>query len=193
MQGRIPFCGVKLAQPPPFWERQNSHVIAPHDVVGFMGLAPPPSGILRVRPLGRTVAVEAGVVMEKPAFHEQHGFRSGDALCVHELPGWAELACSQLVDELVHFACEGVMAAGGTDPIGPCGAVLCGEVEFAGHFHVQRAAALDIFYQEIKFAYGALLALKLNAVCAQAKMRAGFKPKCNQGFEMLAQQLSARL
>ena len=84
------------------------------------------------------------------------------------------------------------MTAGGADPIWPCGPVLCREVEFTRHFHVQCASSVNIFHQEVKFAHGAFFVLQLDAVGAQAEMRTGFQPKCNQGFEMLSQQLSAR-
>ena len=58
VQWRIPVRGVEFTQPSAFWERKNSHVFAAHNVVRFIGFAPPSRCIFGMGILGRTVLVQ---------------------------------------------------------------------------------------------------------------------------------------
>ena len=89
----------------------------------------------------------------------------------HEVAGRGESAGGELVDQLVHFGVQRVVAAGGADPVLPRGPVLGGEVEFACDLDVQRPAPPEVVDEEIELAHRLPVLLKLDAVGAQSEVR----------------------
>ena len=191
VQRRVAAFGVEAAQPSAFGQGQDADGVVAHDVVSLIGPAPPPGLAGGVGPTRGAVAVQQAEVVKEPPFHEQYWVGVGNPPLLQGGASGGQAGGCELSHQLVHFDAQGIVAPGRPHPRRPGGAVFFGEVEFAGHFQVQGAAAVEVVDEEVEFAHRLSPVLKLDAVGAEGKVRAGFQPKGDQGFEVFAQQLSA--